>query len=188
MAEFIKTECPFCNQHYEVEDELIDKVVECPKCKEEFWVQPLSEEQIFIPPPPPPQIKLAPLFLNKSTSNLPNHNKSDEALFDPEKDKKEDKFVLKSLEILKFVNLIFTCINIGVVSAALIAGLCFFGGKESSALTLLFLWLYGVVIILLFYFAIKIQLSWFRGIYRNVMWFSFSQTMPRTKVKKYYRR
>ena len=67
-CEFMKTECPFCNQHCEVEDELIDKVVECPKCKAEFCVQPLSEEQIIIPSP---QIKLAPLFLNKSTSDFP---------------------------------------------------------------------------------------------------------------------
>ena len=50
-CEFMKTECPFCNQHCEVEDELIDKVVECPKCKAEFCVQPLSEEQIIIPSP-----------------------------------------------------------------------------------------------------------------------------------------
>ena len=175
MAEFI-TKCPHCSTELQVKDEWIGMEIECPQCKEKFCLQPLSEEQTIIPP----QIKLAPLFLNKSTSNLPNHNKSDEALFDP----KEDKFVLKSLEILKFVNLIFACINISVVSAALIVGLCFTGGKESSVLTLLFLWLYGVVIILLCYFAIKIQLSWFRGIYRNVMWFSFSQTMPSAKLKK----
>ena len=179
MAEFI-TKCPHCNNDLQVQDEWIGMEIECPQCRQKFCLQPLSEEQTIIPP----QIKLAPLFLNKSTSNLPNHNKSDEALFDPKEDKKEDKFVLKSLEILKFVNLIFTCINIGVLSVALIVGLCFAGGKGSLVLTLLFLWLYGVVIILLFYLIAKITLSWFRGIYRNVMWFSFSQTMPSAKLKK----
>ncbi len=179
MAEFI-TKCPHCSTELQVKDEWIGMEIECPQCKEKFCLQPLSEEQTIIPP----QIKLAPLFLNKSTSNLPNQNKSDEALFDPKEDKKEDKFVLKSLEILKLVNLIFTGINIGVLSAALIVGLCFAGGKGSLVLTLLFLWLYGVVIILLIYFIVKITLSWFRGIYRNVMWFSFSQTMPSAKLKK----
>ena len=175
MAEFI-TKCPHCSTELQVKDEWIGMEIKCPQCEEKFCLQPLSEEQTIIPP----QIKLAPLFLNKSTSNLPNHNKSDEALFDP----KEDKFVLKSLEILKFVNLIFTSINIGVLSAALIVGLCFTEGKGSLVLTLLLLWLYGVVIILLFYLIAKITLSWFRGIYRNVMWFSFSQTMPSAKLKK----
>lgn len=175
MAEFI-TKCPHCNSELQVQDEWIGMEIKCLQCEEKFCLQTLSEEQTIIPP----QIKLAPLFLNKSTSNLPNHNKSDEALFDP----KEDKFVLKSLEILKFVNLIFTSINIGVLSAALIVGLCFTKGKESLVLTLLLLWLYGVVIILLFYLIAKITLSWFRGIYRNVMWFSFSQTMPSAKLKK----
>ena len=175
MAEFI-TKCPHCSTELQVKDEWIYMEIECPQCEEKFCLQPLSEEQTIIPP----QIKLAPLFLKKSTSNLPNHNKSDEALFDP----KEDEFVLKSLEILKFVNLIFTSINIGVLSAALIVGLCFTGGKGSLVLTLLLLWLYGVVIILLFYLIAKITLSWLRGIYRNVMWFSFSQTMPSAKLKK----
>ena len=179
MAEFI-TKCPHCNAELQVQDEWIDMEIECPQCEEKFCLQPLSEEQTIIPP----QIKLTPLCLNKSTSNLPNHNKSDENLFDPKEDKKEDKFVLKSLEILKFVNLIFTCINIGVLSAAVIVGLCFTKGEGKLVLTLLFLWLYGVVIILLFYFIVKIILSWFRGIYRNVMWFSFSQTMPSAKLKK----
>ena len=179
MAEFI-TKCPHCNSELQVQDEWIGMEIECPQCEEKFCLQPLSEEQTIIPP----QIKLAPLFPNKSTSNLPNHNKSDEALFDPKKDKKEDKFVLKSLETLKFVNLIFTSINIGVLSVALIVGLCFSGGKVSLVLTLLLLWLYVVVIILLFYFITKIILSWFRGIYRNVMWLSFLQTMPSDKLKK----
>ena len=175
MEEFI-SKCPHCNAELQVQDEWIGMELECPQCRQKFCLQPLSEEQTIIPP----QIKLAPLFLNQSTSNLPNHNKSDEALFDP----KEDKFVLNSLEILKFVNLIFTSINIGVLSAAVIVGLCFAEGKGSLVLTLLLLWLYGVVIILLFYLIAKITLSWFRGIYRNVMWFSFSQTMPSAKLKK----
>ena len=179
MAEFI-TKCPHCNAELQVQDEWIGMELECLQCRQKFCLQPLSEEQTIIPP----QIKLAPLFLNKSTSNLPNHNKSDEALFDPKEDKKEDKFVLKSLEILKFVNLIFTSINIGVISVALIVGLCSTGGKGSLVLTFLLLWLYGVIIILLFYLIAKITLSWFRGIYRNVMWFSFSQTMPSAKLKK----
>lgn len=45
-CEFMKTECPFCNQHYEVEDELIDKVVECPQCQKQFTVVPLMQENI----------------------------------------------------------------------------------------------------------------------------------------------
>ena len=72
MAEFIK-KCPHCNAELQVQDEWIGMEIECPRCEEKFCLQPLSEEQTIIPP----QIKLAPLFLNKSTSNLPNHNKSD---------------------------------------------------------------------------------------------------------------
>ena len=45
-CEFMKTECSFCNQHYEVEDELIDKVVECPQCQKQFTVVSLMQENI----------------------------------------------------------------------------------------------------------------------------------------------
>ena len=170
-CEFMKTECPFCNQHYEVEDELIDKVVECPKCKEEFCVQPLSDEQKIIPPT---QIKLVPLNLDKSTRDLPKHDKSSEKLFDST----EDKFVLQSFKYLKRVNLIFTII---IVSLLFISAIVFFSKKslETGILCLLV-----TIPVLYHYFIVNIALSWFRGIYRNIMWFSFSQTIPNAKLKK----
>jgi hypothetical protein len=170
-CEFMKTECPFCNQHYEVEDELIDKVVECPKCKAEFCVQPLSEEQIIIPPP---QIKLAPLFLNKSTSDFPDHNKSDEKLFDST----EDKFVLQGFKSLKRVNLIFTITSVFLLFISAIV--CF----RQNSLGTGILCLLVTIPVMYHYCIMNIALSWFRGIYRNIMWFSFSQTMPSAKLKK----
>lgn len=39
----MKTECPHCNQHYEVDDQYNGQVVECQKCKQEFFVEPLRE-------------------------------------------------------------------------------------------------------------------------------------------------
>lgn len=39
----MKTECPHCNQHYEVDDQYDGQVVECQKCKQEFFVEPLRD-------------------------------------------------------------------------------------------------------------------------------------------------
>lgn len=39
----MKTECPHCNQHYEVDDQYNGQVVECQKCKQEFFVEPLRD-------------------------------------------------------------------------------------------------------------------------------------------------
>ena len=37
----MKTECPHCGQHYEVDEEYIDQIVKCATCGEEFVVEKL---------------------------------------------------------------------------------------------------------------------------------------------------
>ena len=45
-CEFMKTECPFCHQHYEIDDEYLNLVVECPQCQKQFTVVSLMQENI----------------------------------------------------------------------------------------------------------------------------------------------
>lgn len=40
----MKTECPHCGQHYEVDQEYVDQIVECISCHQEFVVEVLSEQ------------------------------------------------------------------------------------------------------------------------------------------------
>lgn len=51
----MKTECPHCGQHYEVDKEYIDQIVECTSCGQEFVVEIMSGEDIpleeIVPPP-----------------------------------------------------------------------------------------------------------------------------------------
>ena len=169
MAEFI-TKCPHCNSELQVQDEWIGMEIECPQCEEKICLQTLSEEQTIIPP----QIKLAPLFLNKSTSDFANHNKSDEKLFDST----EDKFVLQGFKSLKRVNLIFTITIVFLLFTSAIV--CF----SQNSLRTGILCMLVTIPVLYHYCIVNIALSWFRGIYRNIMWFSFSQTMPSAKLKK----
>ena len=37
----MKTECPHCNQHYEIGEEYNGQIVECQRCKQEFVAEPL---------------------------------------------------------------------------------------------------------------------------------------------------
>ena len=52
----MKTECPHCGQHYEVDKEYIDQIVECTSCGQEFVVEIMSGENIpleeVVQPPP----------------------------------------------------------------------------------------------------------------------------------------
>ena len=40
----MKTECPHCGQHYEVDQEYIDQIVECTSCRQEFVVEIFQEQ------------------------------------------------------------------------------------------------------------------------------------------------
>ena len=86
-------ECPMCLRVVEISESGAKKF------ETEKKLEHVDQESCYLCDEEKKEQSAAPLFLNKSTSNLPNHNKSDEALFDPKEDKKEDKFVLKSLEI-----------------------------------------------------------------------------------------
>ena len=167
----MKTECPFCCQHYEVADEFLDKVVECPQCKEEFCVQPIIAEQTAVKPS---KITLTPIFANESSDKTSAANISSNNLLDSA----EDDFVVQSLKKLKISNLIFTIII--TIFLFLFAFLAF----NAKDLRLGILFLFIIIPVLYHYFIVNIALSWFRGIYRNVMWFSFAQTMPTAKLKK----
>ncbi len=174
----MKTECPFCMHQYEVSDELLDKAVECPECKEEFFVQVLSEEEPPIPPlplpPPPPKTASTPLPTCKPTDDSSEVDAKMKNLFDPT----EDEFVLRSLKRLKTSNLRVTILIVSLLSIS--AVLCFYKGLSGFGISCLLI----TLLILYHCFIVNIALSWLRGIYRNIMWFSFSQTMPETKLKK----
>lgn len=50
----MKTECPHCNQHYEVENHFSGVIVKCENCGQEFVIEPLKEE-------PPPKLRKIPV-------------------------------------------------------------------------------------------------------------------------------
>lgn len=39
----MKTQCPHCNQRYEVDDEYNGQIIECQNCKQDFFIEPLQE-------------------------------------------------------------------------------------------------------------------------------------------------
>lgn len=41
----MKTECPFCKQHYEVEDQFFNQMVKCTECGKTFQIQPIDNQQ-----------------------------------------------------------------------------------------------------------------------------------------------
>lgn len=45
----MRTKCPLCNQHYEIEDQYLNQSIECPKCKETFVIQPIEEKEMNKP-------------------------------------------------------------------------------------------------------------------------------------------
>ncbi len=49
----MKTECPHCKQHYEIEDQYNGQIVECTTCQKEFCVEPYVDTAI----PHPPQVQ-----------------------------------------------------------------------------------------------------------------------------------
>ena len=49
----MKTKCPHCGQHYEVDKEYIDQIVECTSCGQEFVVEIQPEQGNVVAPPPP---------------------------------------------------------------------------------------------------------------------------------------
>ena len=93
-------------------------------------------------------------------------------------DSTEDKFVLQGFKSLKRVNLIFTITIVFLLFTSAIV--CF----SQNSLRTGILCMLVTIPVLYHYCIVNIALSWFRGIYRNVMWFSFSQTMPSAKLKK----
>ena len=40
----MRTKCPHCGQHYEVDQEYVDQIVECTSCHQEFVIEVLSEQ------------------------------------------------------------------------------------------------------------------------------------------------
>ena len=41
----MKTECPHCGQHYEVDEEYLDQIVNCASCGEEFVVEVIRDAE-----------------------------------------------------------------------------------------------------------------------------------------------
>ena len=166
----MKTECPFCNQKYDVADELFGKIVQCPQCKEEFSVQPLQ----ITPPPPPKPITLMPLFTESSNKTLATIDSIKDNLLDAE----EDNFVLNSLSDLKLWYLILTVLI--VIVLFICASVSYVHEETTISISCLVL----IIPVLGHYFLAKLALAWFRGIYRNVLRLSTSLTTSATKSNK----
>ena len=49
----MRTECPHCGQHYDVEQEYANQLVECSSCSQEFVVEIQPEQGNVVAPPPP---------------------------------------------------------------------------------------------------------------------------------------
>ena len=167
----MKTQCPFCNQNYDVADEFLDKIVECPQCKEEFSVQPL---QVTPPPPPPKPITLTPLFTESSNKTSATINSIKDNLLDSE----EDNFVLDSLKDLKLWYFILTVLI--VIVLFICASISYVHNETTVSISCFVL----IIPVLGHYFLAKLALAWFRGIYRNVLRLSTSLTTPATKSDK----
>lgn len=92
-------------------------------------------------------------------------------------DSDEDNFVLRSLYTFKLINWIIAW----VVSILLVLGALICLG--SHAYSVGFGMLGSILVVVYVYFLENLILSWFRGIYRNLMWLKvISQTMPAPKL------
>lgn len=69
----MKTECPHCGQHYEVDEEYIDQIVECVSCGQEFVVEILPEQESITPPSEPPSMQEQTVY-TQAESQAENYN------------------------------------------------------------------------------------------------------------------
>lgn len=69
----MKTECPHCGQHYEVDQEYADQIVECVSCGQEFVVEILPEQANITPPPEPPSMQEQAVY-TQAESQAENYN------------------------------------------------------------------------------------------------------------------
>ncbi|MBR2632933.1 MAG: hypothetical protein IKD29_05770 [Lentisphaeria bacterium] len=168
------SKCPCCNAELQLDDDWIGKKGLCPICQEHFII---NKNNGYTPPkatpPPPPQSftnfnqKATPPPPPQGFTNVrlphPGYQtagRTQQSYVNDSYDLKEDEFVLQYLETAKTWNLIcHLLLAIALVIVAIISDRI-----KTSILCLL-----GLLPIINAYFLIKVLLSWFRGVYRNLL-------------------
>lgn len=189
MAKFTSN-CPYCNAELQLDDDWIGKKGLCPICQEHFIINknngytppkatPPPPPQSFTnfnqkaTPPPPPQSftnfnqKATPPPPPQGFTNVrlphPGYQtagRTQQSYVNDSYDLKEDEFVLQYLKTAKTWNLIYhLLLAIALVVVAII----------SNVMATCILCLLGLLPIINAYFLIKVLLSWFRGVYRNLL-------------------
>lgn len=168
------SKCPCCNAELQLDDDWIGKKGLCPICQEHFII---NKNNGYTPPkatpPPPPQSftnfnqKATPPPPPQGFTNVrlphPGYQtagRAQQSYVNDSYDLKEDEFVLQYLKTAKSWNLIYhLLLAIALVVIAVI----------SNSIRTCILCLLGLLPIINAYFLIKVLLSWFRGVYRNLL-------------------
>ena len=161
--------CPRCKQDIEALEDWIGQKSNCPGCGTNITIEKTKETKSV-------EIQLIPIESSQTTPQptfLNGEPKRDNSLVDSD----EDNFVLRSLYTFKLINWIIAW----VVSILLVLGALICLG--SHAYSVGFGMLGSILVVVYVYFLENLILSWFRGIYRNLMWLKvISQTMPAPKL------
>ena len=161
--------CPSCKQEIEAEEDWIGQESNCPGCDTIITIEKTKEAKSI-------EIQLTPIQSSQTTAQptpLNGESKRDNSLVDTN----EDDFVLRSLNAFKLLNRIIAW----VVSILLALGalICFGNNVPIAGFSML-----GIILLVVYACLLQnLVLSWFRGIYRNLMWLKvISQTMPAPKL------
>lgn len=153
MAKFTSN-CPYCNAELKLDDSWIGRKGKCCVCKKSFVISknngsfsqnatPQGFTNVRLPHP-----------------GYQTAGRTQQSYVNDSYDLKEDEFVLQYLKTSKTWNFIYhLLLAIALVVVAII----------SNSITTCILCLLGLLPIINAYFLIKVLLSWFRGVYRNLL-------------------
>ncbi|MBO5991225.1 MAG: hypothetical protein J6R00_06230 [Lentisphaeria bacterium] len=173
------SKCPCCNAELQLDDDWIGKKGLCPICQEHFII---NKNNGYTPPkatpPPPPQSFTN--FNQKATPPPPpqsftNFNQkitpikfrtvqnTKQSYVNDSYDLKEDEFVLQYLKASKTWNFIY---HLLLAVALVVVGIILCCDDKEEAGIFCFLSLLPLINA---YFLREVLLSWFRGVYRNLL-------------------
>ena len=103
-----KIECPWCNQHYSVDESFIGQNVECSVCEKTFIVRNPNDS---VPKEKPKTADLSLNYFSKQEgSNIPNasENKKREIVFFPKSNVRKGIIVIASVALISLCVVYFT--------------------------------------------------------------------------------
>ena len=167
-------QCPYCQSSIAADEEWLGMEANCPSCGKKIIIEKTEKQKA--------PTNLTTIHENNpkvrhNEDNLKQKNSSTDAHYYSIIDSSEDKFVLRSINGFKLINNIVTCVLcVLLFFGALIA---FSNRWYPLAISLL------VAILPIYYYWLlfNLVLSWFRGIYRNIMCLRvIFQSVPVSKV------